>query len=810
MTPSVDFADGEPVEFFMGLKRHLEPFFQKESAMHKYRLSPFIQAAYVIFCFIQFSGPLVNTVQAAQRANSYPIKNLVQYANPMCGTGGNGETYPGAVAPFGMIQWSPDAGTRTIVGGYNYRCKSIWGFSLDHLSGAGCPYDENFAFMPILGAGLSAVPSSREAFAQPFSHSNEVARPGYYEVKLDNGIKVELTATTRSGFARITYPGTGPATMVVNASSNANGTFLSTIHLDPANRSVSGAAVGGHFCDYGGDLSTVYFYAAFSRPFKSYGTWGEGTLLKNDLNGNGRTAGAYLNFDMSGSRVVLVKVGLSYVSVTDARENLEAESPLSEFTSIAFDRAVSAASARWNRWLNRIQVTGGTKEEKRTFYSMLYHALLCPTVCSDVNGKYMGYDNNIHTARKGRLQYADFSGWDIYRSECQLLAMIAPKRAGDMAQSLLRDYQQGGAFPRWGVPNEDSGVMMGDPAAPIIAGIYAFGARDFDVRDAVAGLVRAATKPGVYAYRTQTVERNGLSDYLRLGYVPEHQKGGLGNVSMTLEYCTDDFAVSRLAEALGDRKVSSLLLKHAQNWKNLYNPQTGYIQMRRRDGSWAPGFVNDTDSYDHLGSNGVYVEGSAAQYTWMVPFNLKGLAEKMGGQEIAAARLDTFFTKLNAGVNSPYAYLGNEPCLETPWIYCFLGEPYKTQQVVRMAITQLFSPNPIGYPGNDDLGEMSSWYIFGALGMYPELPGSDVLVLGSPLFKKAVLHLSGGAVVILGKDAANDAPYVQSMSLNGASWNKPWIRFSDIIDGGTVIYKLSKTPNKKWGSAPKDEPPSFN
>ena len=777
--------------------------------MQKYRFRPFTLVIFVASCSVfLWCGPW-SGAQAAQKENGYRVEDLVQYANPMCGTGSNGETYPGAVAPFGMIQWSPDAGSHAIVGGYNYRCKTIWGFSLDHLSGAGCPYDENFAFTPILGAGLNSVPSSREAFAQPFSHSNEVAKPGYYEVKLDNGIKVELTATTRSGFARVSYPGEGPATMVINASSNANGTFLSTIHLDPASRSVSGAAVGGHFCDYGGDLSTVYFYAVFSRPFKSYGTWGGGTLLKNDRNGNGRTTGAYMNFDMSDSRVVLVKVGISYVSVIDAMENMEAESPLTEFTSSAFDTAVALASARWNRWLNRIQVSGGTKEELRTFYSMMYHPLLCPTVCSDVNGKYTGYDGDIHTTKKGRLQYADFSGWDIYRSDCQFLAMIAPKRAGDMAQSLLRDYQQGGAFPRWGVPNEDSGVMMGDPAASIVAGIYAFGARNFDAKEALAGLVRAATDPWVYAYRTQTFERNALSDYLRLGYVPEHQKGGLGNVSMTLEYCTDDFAVSRLAKTLGDTADSAMLLKHAQNWQNLYNPKTGYIQMRRRDGSWAPGFVDSVDSYDHLASNGAYVEGSASQYVWMVPFNLRGLAERMGGPKIAAARLDTFFTKLNAGVDSRYAYLGNEPCLETPWIYCFLGEPYKTQQVVRRAIAELFSSNPIGYPGNDDLGEMSSWYIFGALGMYPEIPGSNILVLGSPLFKKSIVHLHGGTVVIVGKGAGKDTPYVQSMSLNGVEWNKPWIRYDNIIDGGTMVYKLAQTPNTKWGSAREDEPPSY-
>jgi predicted alpha-1,2-mannosidase len=424
-----------------------------------------------------------------------------------------------------------------------------------------------------------------------------------------------------------------------------------------------------------------------------------------------------------------------------------------------------------------------------------------------VNGEYPGADGNVHEIKKGHLMYTNFSGWDIYRSEAQFLAMIAPGRASDMAQSLLLDYQQGGTFPRWPVPNMDSGVMMGDPAAPIIADFYAFGARNFDVKDAFDGLMRAATDTTVYAPLAHTYERDALGDYLKLGYVPEHQKGGYGNVSMTLEYNSADFALSRMAESLGRKSDASLLLKHAQNWMNLYNPESGYMQMKRVAGTWAPGFSDTVLTYDH---DQAYVEGTASQYVWMVPFNLKGLAEKMGGLKVAAARLDTFFTKLNDGTRSRYAYLGNEPCLETPWEFDFFGEPYRTQDVVRRAMTQLFSYKPDGYPGNDDLGEMSSWYIFGALGMYPELPGSDVLVLGSPLFPKAILHLPHGDVTIIGRGARADAPYVHAITVNGKSWTKPWMTYSDIEHGGTLVYKLSSTPDKTWGSASSEAPPSYH
>ena len=515
---------------------------------------------------------------------------------------------------------------------------------------------------------------------------------------------------------------------------------------------------GGHFLGHP-NICTVYFYAVFNRPFASYGVWNDAKLLKNEPMGQGKTAGAYIVFDPSSGSTILAKVAVSYVSVENAKANLEAESPPAKFSSADFDHAVQDAGRIWNSWLNRIQISGGTDDDRKTFYSMFYHALLAPTICSDANGEYLGYDGNVHKTENGRAQYGNFSGWDVYRSECQFLAMIAPKEAGDMAQSLLLDYRQGGAFPRWGLTTEDSGVMDGDPSAPLIVGTYAFGATNFDSKTALAGLVRAATDTSVQAPRTKIFERDGLADYLKLGYVTEEEHGiwnGYGNVSMTLEYDSADFAVSQFAHTLGDEADSALLLKHAQNWKNLYNPDTRYLQMRHRDGTWAPGFTNNVLEYDH---NRAYQEGTAEQYIWMVPFNLKGVTDAIGGPAAASARLDTFFTQLNAGDKSTFAHLGNEPCLETPWIYCFLGQPYKAQQVVRRAINELYSSGPAGYPGNDDLGEMSSWYLFGALGMYPELPGSDVLVLGSPLFPKATLHLAHGDVTIKANGAEN-GPYI--------------------------------------------------
>jgi len=754
-----------------------------------------------------------NTGRSAQ--TGYPLQNLVQFAKPMCGTGnypaygGDNNLFPGAVAPFGMIQWSPDTGAGTKPGGYAWYDEQISGFSLDHLSGAGCPDGGNFSFMPIFGAGKPPG-GNRMAFAAAFSHNNELAKPGYYSVTLNDGVKVELTASTRAGFGRFTYPAGKTATMAINAASDVNRSDDSNISIDPANREVSGWSIGGYFCQHQHqrDKRTIYFCAIFDRPFSSYGTWSGSSFAPDGTNANDATSGAFLTFDTSRNPTVMAKVAISYVSIANARANIEAESPVTSFSSKDFDKAVQSAGDKWNAYLNKIQVSGGTKDELETFYSMLYHVFIGPTTCSDANGDYMGYDGQVHNAGS-RVQYANFSGWDIYRSEAQLLAMLAPAEASDMAQSLLNDYQQGGAFPRWGVTTMDSGVMMGDPAAPIVADFYAFGATHFDTQATLAGLLNAATNPGVYAPRSGTFERNGLADYLTLGYVPENgEQGSYGCISMTLEFDSADFGLSQFAAALDDESDSAMLLKNAQNWRNLYNPETGYIQMRRRDGSWAPGFRNNVGSYDH--DKGVYVEGNAAQYLWMVPFNYKGLAEKMGGEDVALKRLDDFTSKLNIGGNAPYAWLGNEPCIETPWIYDFWGRPDKTQSVVRRAMNELYSNKPAAYPGNDDLGEMSSWYVFAALGMYPELPGSDILVLGSPLFPKAVVHLESGDISITGDGAAKNAPYVQSLKVNGQTWNKPWLHFSDIRNSGTLDYNLSATPTTNWGSDPSDAPPSFD
>ena len=529
--------------------------------------------------------------------------------------------------------------------------------------------------------------------------------------------------------------------------------------------------------------------------------WNGATLTASGTNTTGAKTGAYLSFNLPGGGVVLAHTALSYVSVANAQANLQAESPAASFTSAGFNAMTNAATTNWNGYLNKIQVTGGTVADRKTFYTMMYHALLAPSVVSDVSGQYRGFDSQAHTT-SGFTKYEYFSGWDVYRSECQFLAMMDPARASDMAKSLVQDALECGAMPRWSTPNGDSGVMMGDPATPFIAGMFAFGARNFDTNATLAAMVKAAVDPTTKALNG-IYERDMERDYLNLGYVPAAPRGGYGPVSMNLEYASADFALARFAQAMGDTTNYTSAMNRAQNWRNHYNTNSGYLQMRDADAQWSSGFP----TYAGKG----YVEGTAYQYVWAVPFNISSLASFMGGPQIAVSRLDTFFTQINDHdtTGSHYAYLGNEPCAQTPWIYSFLGQPYKASSIVRQAITQLYSTNTTGLPGNDDLGQMSSWYVFAALGMYPELPGDDVLVLNGPLFPQAVIHLTTGDVTITGTGAADNAPYIQSLTVNGQVANAPWIRFGSIANGGTLTYTMGTTPNTNWGSNPLLAPPSY-
>jgi predicted alpha-1,2-mannosidase len=620
--------------------------------------------------------------------------------------------------------------------------------------------------------------------------------------------------------------------VLVNAGGSQMPDDRAEVQIDPARHEISGSARSGGFC-YQDDHYSVYFVAEFDRPFAHWGTWSRallspGATQASDIGvrithvdpipnvpvtipGNPSLtarAGAYVGFDAADGGTVRMRVGISFVSVEKARANLHAENP-----SWDFDAVRDAARARWNRELSRIRVETGDTRLRRMFYTALYHALLAPTLYSDADGEYLGMDDAVHQAGAQPV-YGTYSGWDIYRTQWPLLAMLDPQRASDMTQTLVRNAQQSGWLPKWSYANQHTNVMVGDPAAIMIASAYAFGARDFDTAAALDAMIKGATQPAAPAQsllpgNTGYVERAGLAEYRALGYIPYEENvsgtlmianGGLiwGSAATTLEYALADFAIDRYADALGQAARTTTLRDSAGNWKNLFNPQTGMIEPRLAVGPF-------TTLGNPLTGDG-FVEGSSAQYTWFVPHDTGELVEKIGGREAAAMRLDEFFSELNGGPTSPHAYLGNEPTLFTPWLYAWVGEPDKTGPLVHEALLGLYDDAPTGLPGNDDLGTMSAWWVLGALGLMPAIPGTDALLLSTPLFERATLSLPGGDLVIR-RSGSGDR--VQSLRLDGTPLDRAWIRYADIVGGGRLDYSVGATAGD-WGRDPLQAPPSYS
>ena len=701
-----------------------------------------------------------------------------------------GETFPGADMPFGMVQWSPDTVAR-VYSGYKYSDDRIRGFSLTHLSGAGCYAYGDLPFMPVASTFTVSPMVDPTRYTATFAHTDETAYPGFYRVKMDSGVTTELTVTQRSGAGRFTYPAGGPASMLLNLAGSL--TTVTGAQATLGRDTISGWIKNGGFCGPHWNTYRLYFWAQFSRPFLSSGTWQAGTVTQGATSVSGTNTGVFVNFATNEQNFVSMRVGISFVSPANAEANVNQENPAGNF-----DATRQQSEQTWDQWLGKIQISGGTPTQQATFYTALYHALLFPSVFSDANGQYIGFDEKIHQAPAGHNQYANFSGWDIYRSEAQLLALLAPAQAADMAQSLVNDGAQGNGLPKWPIANGETYVQVGDPSDAIIADIYAFGGTDFDTRAALAEMVKQATQANP--------ERPGLNYLETLGYEPI---GGsyrccnfYGSASASLEYNTADFALGAFAGALGAKADQRRFERRAQGWRYLFDPATGYLEPRTADGAFEVG--------NSLGDNHGWVEGNAAQYTWMVPFNLRGLFDVLGGNTAVVQRLDTFFKQFNAGTDAPYAFMGNEPSIETPWEYDYAGAPYKTQQVVSEILNALYAPGSDGMPGNDDLGEMSSWYVFSALGMFPETPGTANLVLASPLFPQIILHRPGGQVIQINAAGASASVYfVQSLNVNGMPSTAPWLPASFIANGGTLDYTLSTTPNPAWGADPVDAPPSY-
>ncbi|OBI45643.1 hypothetical protein A5707_01705 [Mycobacterium kyorinense] len=728
------------------------------------------------------------------------VANPVTYVDTLIGTGTGGEmvgeinNFPGASVPFGMVQYSPDT-TRTYAG-YNHANERATGFSMTHAS-VGCAA---FGDIPML-------PTTTPIGAQPWhaweriAHDNtEVGVPGYYTVRFpDTGVIAELTATTRTGVGRFRYPDDGrPALFQVRAGGSIAGDSAASIAIGEDNTTITGSATTGGFCGKN-NTYTVYFAMTFSRPFTGYGTWGGGAMYAGGRQADSRDAGGYVEFP-AGS-VLEVRTALSYVSVEGAQANLAAEGTAS------FDDVRAAAVADWNTVLSRIAVAGGSDADIKTFYTALYRSFLHPNTFNDADGRYIGFDGTIHTAAAGHTQYANFSDWDTYRCLAALQALLFPERASDMAQSLVNDAEQSGSLPRWALANAATGEMSGDNVVPLIVSLYTFGAKNFDIHSALRYMVKGATQGGVGL--GDYVERPGIASYLQHGYAPQTAEFDYKAASITLEWSIDDFTIARFADALGDTATAAEFGSRAQYWHNLFNPATGYISPRSDDGAFpdGPGFVEPGP--DEFGQPG-FDEGNAEQYLWLVPQNVGGLVTALGGRQAVADRLDRFTTELNVGTNKPYLWIGNEPDFGVPWLYNYLGQPWKTQHTVDRVRRELFGPTPDGEPGNDDLGAESSWYVWAALGLYPATPGTPILTVNTPLFDRAEIALPAGQFIrISAPGASNGVTYINGLTVDGQPTDQTYLPESIIHTGADVAFSLSAVPNSVWGTAEASAPPSF-
>lgn len=772
------------------------------------------------------SGATLGSAPAASAAPpGADLPDLTSLVNPFVGTENFGNTFPGASAPFGMVQVSPDTGGQ---GGYDYKASSIYGFSQTHLSGVGCGVVGELPMMPTTGAVTSG---DYRQYASAFSHDDETATPGYYQVGLSRyGVNAELTATDRTGWQRYTFP-SGTAHNVMFNTGHANMPVLdSEIHV-VGDRTLEGKVHDGGFCA-GHDQHTVYFTASFDKPFSSFGTWAGDTLAagsRDAADGSGGK-GAWVSFDASAGDQVTAKVGLSYTGVAGARANMQAETG----SGFDFDATRAALTKRWNEQLSLAAVTGGTHDRQVAYYTSLYHAMLHPNLAGDVDGSYLGFDDTVHQAT-GYTPRQNFSLWDTYRTQNQLLELLAPQVARDDALSLLAIGREGGWLPRWALANSETNIMTGDPVTPTLVELWSKGFLAGHEQEAYQLLRKDATE--LPPANSQYNGRAGVEYYDKLGYIPYGltpgkdcpAHGGDNDcahpASATLEYSAADAALSTMAAGLGHRADAGMFARRGRWYRNLWDGRIAQFRPRRTDGTFlAP--------YDPVSGDGAFHESGAYQYAWLVPQDPAGLVDLMGGRSSTEQRLDTFFAydKLLADpattikddwISSPYDYYtkstynpNNEPDLIAPYLYLWAGAPAKTATVTRAAY-RLFTTGPDGMTGNDDLGEMSSWYVLSSLGVYPTMSGANDFVLSTPQFPSATVTVGrygstqGGTLRITAPGVTDAKRYISSASVDGRSTDRGWVGWSQIRHGGTLSYAVSSTPGS-WATKPHDAPPSLD
>jgi predicted alpha-1,2-mannosidase len=713
----------------------------------------------------------------------------VDYVNPFIGTGGHGHTFPGATVPFGMVQLSPDTRLEGWDGcsGYHYSDSIVYGFSHTHLSGTGIADYCDIMLMPTSGEyylNSGYKTGVDKGYASRFSKKTEKASPGYYSVKLkDYGISVELTATKRAGFQRYSFPKDKEAFVTLDLTHRdkvlaSSFRQINAYEVEGMRRSQSWAKD-----------QYLYYYIRFNQPIQKLYLALDDTL-SNKTQVQGTNIKVAFDFGKLKNKVLLIKTGISAVSTEGAKKNLTAEIP-----GWNFDAIRKQAHAAWNKALSKIRIKAD-KTNKTIFYTALYHTMIAPNLYMDVDGKYRGTDLKIHQA-KGFTNYTVFSLWDTFRATHPLYTIIERKRDADFIKTFLHQYENGGQLPVWELAGNYTGCMIGYHSIPVIVDAWVKGIRGFNPEEALKAMKHSAM-----------ADHLGLAAYKKYGYIPADKEPE--SVSKTLEYAYDDWCIAQMASALNKPNDTRYFLQRAQSYKNLYDPQTGFMTPKIH-GLWKYPFYPTEVDFN-------YTEGNAWQYSFFVPQDVSGLMKLMGGKEKFAQKLNQLFTtssKLTGrdqpditGLIGQYAH-GNEPSHQIAYLYDYAGKSWKTQAMVHKILYEMYADKPNGLAGNEDCGQMSAWYVLSAMGFYAVTPGSDIYAIGTPILKEARINLENGkSFVIKAENLTKDNKYIQSARLNGVTYNKSYLTQQTIMHGGELVFVMGDKPNKQWGTRPGDMPVS--
>ncbi|OEV08638.1 GH92 family glycosyl hydrolase [Streptomyces nanshensis] len=759
----------------------------------------------------------VLTAAAPYPADETQDGRLTDLVNPFIGTENEGNTYPGAAVPFGMVQLSPDTGHNT---GYDHSHQHIRGFSSVHVSGVGCGLGGDLPVLPTTG---EITETDNAKYAARFSHDDEEASPGYYRAGLDGGIGAELSATPRTGVQRYTFPATKKANVLLNAGQSLHETVSTKVQILD-DRTVRTAITGRGFCQ-DTEPYTLYTVTRFDRPFTASGTWKGGKVSEGTEESSAKSGrnGAWVRFDTGKDRTVEATTAVSYVDAAGAATNLRAEGGRS------FDHVARAARSAWEDRLDDVRARGGSDTQRRTFYSSLYRSMLAPNIGSDADGRYTGYDQKIHRA-KGFTYFQNFSLWDTYRTQSQLLSLLAPREARDMAVSALHVDEEGGWLPKWGYGTVETNIMTGDPVTPFLTNAYQQGLlKGYEERT-----YRALKKnaDGVPPADSPAVGREANKPYIADGYVPyikgrPHTKPGDSDydhgASATLEYALSDAMLAEMAGDLGHRADAKRYAERAQNYRKIFDGSTGFFRARDADGKF-------TGPADPAESEGFH-EGTSWQYQWLVPQDLPGMVGLVGGTKAANKRLDSFFaydellkdpekTAREVWVNGPYDYYNadkynpqNEPDLIAPYTYLSTGQPWKATDVVHAALT-LFTDAPTGLTGNDDLGTMSAWNVLSSIGIFPVQPGTDTWGLSTPVFDRVDIGLDRryyprGRLTVKAPGTSTNDRYIQSARTDGHDLERTYLTTDALRRIRTLSFEVGDSPSS-WGTSRHDGPPPLN